>query len=216
MCADKQVIGLVENQSDWYLGNLWKNHKPWPALGRGFNTGNSWFSGHFTGKLLKTDAEPQIQLYLVRTDEFQWKLKSCLWDFSCSLLQASFFCTWNDCGGSAGSRCGGWRRRGSSWACSVRRWLIRSETPRTLWNLPLCLLCCESEYLQEEVNPQTKSRDDEMFREKSVCVNNNHVQNATAEKKIIEKSLEQWTQVWQSNHCSVCSVRLFYEDFQCQ
>ncbi|KAM9317514.1 xylosyl- and glucuronyltransferase LARGE2s [Pholidichthys leucotaenia] len=37
--ADKQVIGLVENQSDWYLGNLWKNHKPWPALGRGFNTG---------------------------------------------------------------------------------------------------------------------------------------------------------------------------------
>uniref|UniRef100_A0A667X5N6 LARGE xylosyl- and glucuronyltransferase 2 n=1 Tax=Myripristis murdjan TaxID=586833 RepID=A0A667X5N6_9TELE len=33
------VIGLVENQSDWYLGNLWKNHKPWPALGRGFNTG---------------------------------------------------------------------------------------------------------------------------------------------------------------------------------
>lgn len=40
VCADKQVIGLVENQSDWYLGNLWKNHKPWPALGRGFNTGN--------------------------------------------------------------------------------------------------------------------------------------------------------------------------------
>ncbi|KAJ7403133.1 Glycosyltransferase-like protein LARGE2 [Pitangus sulphuratus] len=37
--SEKQVIGLVENQSDWYLGNLWKNHKPWPALGRGFNTG---------------------------------------------------------------------------------------------------------------------------------------------------------------------------------
>ncbi|XP_037060913.1 LARGE xylosyl- and glucuronyltransferase 2 isoform X4 [Peromyscus leucopus] len=36
---DKQVVGLVENQSDWYLGNLWKNHRPWPALGRGFNTG---------------------------------------------------------------------------------------------------------------------------------------------------------------------------------
>uniref|UniRef100_UPI00358F8CC7 xylosyl- and glucuronyltransferase LARGE1-like isoform X2 n=1 Tax=Myxine glutinosa TaxID=7769 RepID=UPI00358F8CC7 len=35
----EQIIGLVENQSDWYLGNLWKNHKPWPALGRGFNTG---------------------------------------------------------------------------------------------------------------------------------------------------------------------------------
>ncbi|ESO84696.1 hypothetical protein LOTGIDRAFT_196563 [Lottia gigantea] len=37
---DKQnMIGLVENQSDWYLGKLWKNHRPWPALGRGFNTG---------------------------------------------------------------------------------------------------------------------------------------------------------------------------------
>ncbi|KAG8438395.1 hypothetical protein GDO86_008903 [Hymenochirus boettgeri] len=35
----QHVLGLVENQSDWYLGNLWKNHKPWPALGRGFNTG---------------------------------------------------------------------------------------------------------------------------------------------------------------------------------
>lgn len=33
------AIGLVENQSDWYLGKLWKNHRPWPALGRGFNTG---------------------------------------------------------------------------------------------------------------------------------------------------------------------------------
>uniref|UniRef100_H0X777 LARGE xylosyl- and glucuronyltransferase 2 n=1 Tax=Otolemur garnettii TaxID=30611 RepID=H0X777_OTOGA len=37
--SDKQAIGLVENQSNWYLGNLWKNHRPWPALGRGFNTG---------------------------------------------------------------------------------------------------------------------------------------------------------------------------------
>ncbi|CAG5128262.1 unnamed protein product, partial [Candidula unifasciata] len=35
----KQAIGLVDNQSDWYLGKLWKNHRPWPALGRGFNTG---------------------------------------------------------------------------------------------------------------------------------------------------------------------------------
>lgn len=37
--SDEQAIGLVENQSDWYLGNLWRNHRPWPALGRGFNTG---------------------------------------------------------------------------------------------------------------------------------------------------------------------------------
>uniref|UniRef100_A0A1B6CYE9 LARGE xylosyl- and glucuronyltransferase 1 n=1 Tax=Clastoptera arizonana TaxID=38151 RepID=A0A1B6CYE9_9HEMI len=35
----KQSIGLVENQSDWYLGKLWKKHRPWPALGRGYNTG---------------------------------------------------------------------------------------------------------------------------------------------------------------------------------
>lgn len=33
--SDKQAFGLVENQSDWYLGKLWKNHRPWPALGRG-------------------------------------------------------------------------------------------------------------------------------------------------------------------------------------
>ncbi|XP_005064958.1 LARGE xylosyl- and glucuronyltransferase 2 isoform X1 [Mesocricetus auratus] len=37
--SDKQVVGLVENQSEWYLGNLWRNHRPWPAVGRGFNTG---------------------------------------------------------------------------------------------------------------------------------------------------------------------------------
>ncbi|XP_077994436.1 xylosyl- and glucuronyltransferase LARGE2s-like [Glandiceps talaboti] len=36
---NKKAIGLVENQSDWYLGTLWVKHKPWPALGRGFNTG---------------------------------------------------------------------------------------------------------------------------------------------------------------------------------
>eukprot|EP00794_Sanderia_malayensis_P017939 gene17939-19730_t len=35
----RQAVGLVENQSKWYLGNLFKNYKPWPALGRGFNTG---------------------------------------------------------------------------------------------------------------------------------------------------------------------------------
>eukprot|EP00096_Caligus_rogercresseyi_P012646 TRINITY_DN5364_c0_g1_i1.p1 TRINITY_DN5364_c0_g1~~TRINITY_DN5364_c0_g1_i1.p1 ORF type:complete len:743 (+),score=142.12 TRINITY_DN5364_c0_g1_i1:258-2231(+) len=36
----EQCLGLVENQSDWYIpGKLWKNHRPWPALGRGFNTG---------------------------------------------------------------------------------------------------------------------------------------------------------------------------------
>ena len=35
----EEAIGLVENQSDWYLGTLWLNYTPWPALGRGFNTG---------------------------------------------------------------------------------------------------------------------------------------------------------------------------------
>ena len=35
----RKQLGLVENQSDWYLGNMWKGHKPWPAVGRGFNTG---------------------------------------------------------------------------------------------------------------------------------------------------------------------------------
>lgn len=32
MYCSLKAIGLVENQSDWYLGKLWKNHKPWPAL----------------------------------------------------------------------------------------------------------------------------------------------------------------------------------------
>ena len=35
----KKLLGIVENQSNWYLGNLWEHHRPWPALGRGFNTG---------------------------------------------------------------------------------------------------------------------------------------------------------------------------------
>ena len=35
----KKLLGIVENQSDWYLGTLWENHRPWPAIGRGFNTG---------------------------------------------------------------------------------------------------------------------------------------------------------------------------------
>ena len=34
-----RLIGLVENQSDWYLGTIWKDHNPWPAVGKGFNTG---------------------------------------------------------------------------------------------------------------------------------------------------------------------------------
>lgn len=49
--SGQQVLGLVENQSDWYLGNLWKNHRPWPALGRGFNTGESQLSFDFPPQL---------------------------------------------------------------------------------------------------------------------------------------------------------------------
>lgn len=30
----RQLLGLVENQSDWYLGTLWKNYKVWPAIVR--------------------------------------------------------------------------------------------------------------------------------------------------------------------------------------
>ena len=36
---EKKLLGIVENQSDWYLGKIWREHHPWPALGRGFNTG---------------------------------------------------------------------------------------------------------------------------------------------------------------------------------
>ena len=34
-----KLLGVVENQSNWYLGRLWEKQRPWPALGRGFNTG---------------------------------------------------------------------------------------------------------------------------------------------------------------------------------
>lgn len=38
------ALGLVENQSDWYLGKIWKRQQqPWPAIGRGFNTGVMMF-----------------------------------------------------------------------------------------------------------------------------------------------------------------------------
>lgn len=36
---NKRLLGLVENQSNWYLGTLWEGHLPWPAAGRGYNTG---------------------------------------------------------------------------------------------------------------------------------------------------------------------------------
>ena len=39
MKRQQKLMGLTENLSDWYLGNLWEMHRPWPALGRGFNTG---------------------------------------------------------------------------------------------------------------------------------------------------------------------------------
>lgn len=37
--SNGQVLGLVENQSNWYVKALSYGQRPWPALGRGFNTG---------------------------------------------------------------------------------------------------------------------------------------------------------------------------------
>ncbi|XP_011063367.1 PREDICTED: glycosyltransferase-like protein LARGE2 isoform X1 [Acromyrmex echinatior] len=34
-----EALGLVENQSNWYVKALSYGQRPWPALGRGFNTG---------------------------------------------------------------------------------------------------------------------------------------------------------------------------------
>ncbi|EFN87121.1 LARGE xylosyl- and glucuronyltransferase 1 isoform X2 [Harpegnathos saltator] len=34
-----QTLGLIENQSNWYIKALSYGQRPWPALGRGFNTG---------------------------------------------------------------------------------------------------------------------------------------------------------------------------------
>lgn len=72
--TDKQVIGLVENQSDWYLGNLWKNHKPWPALGRGFNTGKRVFDRiSEAGRFASNSTEPDVVSFLTaqRTSVFE-------------------------------------------------------------------------------------------------------------------------------------------------
>ncbi|XP_011299721.1 glycosyltransferase-like protein LARGE2 isoform X2 [Fopius arisanus] len=33
------MLGLAENQSDWYKKNLATGQRPWPAVGRGYNTG---------------------------------------------------------------------------------------------------------------------------------------------------------------------------------
>lgn len=37
--SNGQLLGLVENQSNWYVKALSYGQRPWPALGRGFNTG---------------------------------------------------------------------------------------------------------------------------------------------------------------------------------
>ncbi|GAB1865524.1 Glycosyltransferase-like protein LARGE1 [Camponotus japonicus] len=34
-----EILGLIENQSNWYVKALSYGQRPWPALGRGFNTG---------------------------------------------------------------------------------------------------------------------------------------------------------------------------------
>lgn len=37
--SNDQTLGLIENQSNWYIKALSYGQRPWPALGRGFNTG---------------------------------------------------------------------------------------------------------------------------------------------------------------------------------
>lgn len=37
--TSNQTLGLAENQSRWYLKSLSYGQQPWPALGRGFNSG---------------------------------------------------------------------------------------------------------------------------------------------------------------------------------
>lgn len=37
--SNNQSLGLIENQSNWYVKKLSHGQHPWPALGRGFNSG---------------------------------------------------------------------------------------------------------------------------------------------------------------------------------
>lgn len=39
MRRQRRWVAMAENQSDWYLGKLPVQRNPWPALGRGFNSG---------------------------------------------------------------------------------------------------------------------------------------------------------------------------------
>ena len=98
------LIGLVENQSDWYLGKIWKNHRPWPAVGRGYNTGvmmldlyalrsNSWWEMTW-----KSVAETQLKSLhatsLADQDIFNAVIKeypSLVYRVSLSLLLPFFF-----------------------------------------------------------------------------------------------------------------------------
>lgn len=91
---DKQAIGLVENQSDWYLGNLWRNHRPWPALGRGFNTGVI---------LLRLDRLRQAGW------EHMWKLTATreLLTLPATSLADQVWGQWRAVGAGSGPRCHG-------------------------------------------------------------------------------------------------------------
>lgn len=72
--SSTQAIGLVENQSDWYLGKLWKKHRPWPALVNPFwvpfqrKCGEIFFLV-FQGRGLNTGV---ILMHLKRLRELNW------------------------------------------------------------------------------------------------------------------------------------------------
>ncbi|CAG9860970.1 unnamed protein product [Phyllotreta striolata] len=59
---EKQAIGMVENQSDYYLGE-----KKWPAIGRGFNSGVLLYNNYLLKKLnwpkLWSDIAKKAALY---------------------------------------------------------------------------------------------------------------------------------------------------------
>ena len=106
----RKLLGLVENQSNWYLGTSWQSHHPWPALGRGFNTGvmlllvaamreNHWDSmwQHLTRELLKqyqhtTLADQDIiNAVIKRHPDVHYRLP-CSWNVQLSKHTLSEYC----------------------------------------------------------------------------------------------------------------------------
>ncbi|CAK8685218.1 unnamed protein product [Clavelina lepadiformis] len=107
--TDSNSIGLVENQSEWYLRKMWKNYAPWPAIGQGFNTGvmlldckklrlTDWSSRWETLTRQTLISMPSVQLAdqdvinsCLKSHPTMVKIVPCFWNFQlCEHMKKEF------------------------------------------------------------------------------------------------------------------------------